>query len=138
MVDIVFPRKVFDYHRVGSFVPETTSCLQEVVVFVLSIVRQQVVLVLQIHVLQLDMYSLDLLEQRLVLQQSLAFASQFLTPNFIQIQPLYPLTHLHVHLFMAQSLQIVADFDIAIAYRFEIEERAVLDELFSQRGHFSQ
>jgi len=46
MVDIVFPRKMFDYHRIGSFVTKTCSCLHEVVVFVLSVMSQQVVFML--------------------------------------------------------------------------------------------
>ncbi len=60
MVIVVFPRKVLDYHRVSSFVAETRSSLHEEQVAILPIMSQEIVLMLLIHILQLNICCLDL------------------------------------------------------------------------------
>ena len=58
---VILPGVVLYYHGVGSLVAETGSCLHEEVVPVVSIVAQQVVLVLEVHILLLYVSILYLL-----------------------------------------------------------------------------
>lgn len=56
---IVLPGEVFDDHRVGTFITETSSGLHEVEILVVALVVEQMVLMLQVHIFQFDVNGLD-------------------------------------------------------------------------------
>lgn len=58
---VIFPRVVLYDHRVCSFVAKTGSCLHEEMISVISVMTQQIVLVLKIHIFLLYVGVLDFL-----------------------------------------------------------------------------
>lgn len=62
------PAEVLDDHGVGSFIAEAGSSLHEIEIAIVLVVGEEVVLHLQVHLLQLYVDVLDLLQQGLVLE----------------------------------------------------------------------
>lgn len=138
-VSVIFvvglPAEVLDDHGVGAFVAETGGGLHEVEVAVVLVVREEVVLHLQVHFLQLYVNVLDLLQQGLVLDQLQLLAPQLVLLHLRQVQPLYPLPDLPVYLLVRQPLQVRADLHHLVSLSV-FEQGTVLQVLLVEHGDF--